>query len=112
MADQVYVELNGRKAVRISEVGKGKCLLLFHDKVKNVFRLGMFEVVGSEYRALTGEPREIYDTDPLAETAKKLAKELGEEFHGAVSVVVPTPKPKKASTRKKNSGITTTQLVE
>ena len=115
MTDQVYVDLNGRKATRIKELGKGKCLLLYHDKAKNVFRLGMFEVDGTEYRPLAGEPREIYDTDPLAETAKRLALELGEEFHGNVTVVVNTPKPKvkKVAVRKtKNSTIKTTQLNE
>ncbi len=112
MADQVYVDLNGRKAVRISEFGKDKCLLLFYDKVNDVFRLGMFEFVDNEYRPLTGTPREIYDTDPLAETAKKLAEEIGEKFHGTLTVVANAPKPKKVAVRKNRSKITTTPLNE
>jgi len=92
MADLTFVDLDGRKAVRISEVAKHRCLLLYHDKVKNVFRLGQFDVERGEYKPLTSEPRQITDTDPLAETAKQLAKEIGEEFHGALVVSTPTPK--------------------
>ncbi len=116
MVGQVSVDLDGRKAVRISELGKGKCLLLFHDKAQNVFRLGMFEVEGNEYRPITGTARVISDADPLAETAKKLATEIGEEFRGAVAVVASTPSTpaaKKTAVRKKsskNSAITTTKL--
>jgi hypothetical protein len=92
MDDLTFVDLDGRKAVRISEVAKDRCLLLYHDKVKNVFRLGLFDIERGEYKPLTTEPRQISDTDPLAETARKLAKEIGEEFHGALVVSTPAPK--------------------
>ena len=119
MTGHTYVDFDGRKAVRIRDLTKDKCLLLYHDKSKNVFRLGMFEVVGNEYRALAGEPRAITDTDPLTETAKKLAEEIGEEFRGSVAAVVNAPKAssaagktKRTATRGKNSAVRTIKIDE
>jgi hypothetical protein len=115
MTDQPFVDFEGRKAVRIRDLTKDKCLLLFHDKSKNIFRLGMFEVVGNDYRALAGEPRVVSDSDPLTEIAKKLAKEIGEEFRGSAAIVAAaatTPKPKKAATRGKNSAVKTIKIDE
>ena len=90
MNEPKLVDFLGRKAMRVGETANGRCLLLYHDKEKNTFRIGMFAIVDQGYRALASDHREITDADPLAESAKKLAQELGEEFKGATS---PPPAP-------------------